>query len=337
MKHYILIILLLSPLMLFSQEQQNEELWASPSVEGMNLGKGIVIGYTRFSPYDISSDSQVPELIEDADGNIDRIRNLTFKLRLPVLMKEKTQGVIGFEYTTSEFEFENPEQLEYKFYDQLHHKDLRSRSIKLYLNHSYNQENFLFARGSIELNGDIPDDWIKTLRYTLSAGYGWKLTPRKAWGLGFYFSYDFGSPTILPGVLYNVTWNEKWGLEALFPGMVMLRYRPTSKSIFYLGYEVAGASFNVDLGPALYEKFDHIQLRRSEVMPMLRFEREIYDFIWFSLEAGYRINLSFKVSEDNLFNAKDILVNQVDPGGFIGANIFIIPTESLKQFFKGKK
>lgn len=335
MKHYIVFVFLLLPLTAFSQEPQEQEVWASPSVEGMNIGKGIVFTYRRVAPYDIKSESQVPELgIDDARGDIDRIRNLVFKLRLPVLLRERTQAVVGFEYNVDEFEFENPESLEYPFYNSLHHKALRGRGIKFYLNHAVDDRKFVFLRTSVELNGDIPEEWHKGLKYTLSGSYGWKLNPTTAWGLGFYFSYSFGSPTLLPGIVYNKTWNSKWGLESVFPGAVHIRYQPADQSIFYFGYEVQGASYNIDLGSTLNEQFYNIQLRRSELMPVVRYEREIYDFIWFSVEGGFRYNINFNVTEDTIFDAKKILVNDVGSGAFIGGSLFIIPTESLKKLFQ---
>jgi hypothetical protein len=336
MKHFIVFAFLFLPLITFSQQSEEEELWASPSVEGMNIGKGIVFTYRRMSPYNIESESQVPELVDDAQGDIERIRSLIFKLRLPVLLRERTQAVVGFEYNVDEFEFDDPESLEYLFYHNLHHKALRGRGFKIYLNHAVDERKFVFVRTSIELNGDIPEEWYTGLKYTVSGSYGWKLNPNTAWGLGFYFSYSFGSPTLLPGIVYNKTWNSKWGLESIFPGAVHLRYQPFDNSVFYFGYEVQGASYNFDLGNTLNEQFDNIQLRRSEVMPLVRYEREIYDFIWFSLEGGARFNFNFNVTEDMIFDAKKILVNKVNSGAFIGGSLFIVPTESLKKLFQKK-
>lgn len=324
--------------MVFPQEPEENEVWASPSVEGMNLGKGIVFTYRRMAPYDINSESQVPEVteVDNAQGDIDRIRNLIFKLRAPVFLRERTQAVIGLEYAVGEFEFEKPETLDYPFYHSLHHKALRGRSLKIYLNHSLDEKKFIFARSSIELNGDIPEEWHKGLKVTVSGSYGWKLDPRTAWGLGFYFSYSFGRPTLLPGIVFNKTWNSQWGLETVFPGAVHLRYQPNDKSFIYFGYEVQGASYNMDLGSTLNERFHNIQLRRSELMPVVRYEHEIYDFIWFSLEGGFRYNINFNVTEDTIFDAKKILINKVDSGAFVGGSLFIIPTESLKNFFLKK-
>ena len=334
MKHLFFLSVIILPLTTFSQQNKEEDLWASPSVEGQNVGKGIVFTYRRMSPYNIESESQIPELVDDAEANIERIRNIIFKLRLPVLLRERTQAVVGFEYNVDEFEFDKPESLEYPFYNSLHHKTLRGRGLKIYVNHAVDERKFIFVRTSIELNGDIPDQWTKALKYTFSGSYGWKLDPNTAWGLGFYFSYSFGRPTLLPGVVYNKTWNSKWGIESIFPGAVQLRYQPNRETFIYFGYEVEGASYNMDLGSTLNERFHNIQLRRSEVLPGIRYEHEIYDFVWFSLEAGARININFNVSEDFIFDEKEILVNKVNPGAFVGASLFIIPTESLKKLFQ---
>lgn len=317
----------------FSQEE--EDHWASPAVTEMQLGRGIVFGYKRMSPYNIVSESQVPDLVENAESDIERIRNLVVKVRIPVVARDRSQFVIGLEYNTDEFEFENIEYQEYRFYRELHQKSLRGRGIKLYYNHGFDDRKYIFFRGSAELNGDIPDEAIdNALRFSLAGIYGWKISPTKAWGIGFYFSYSFGRPLLLPAVVYNNTWSKRWGIEAAFPATVMLRHNINSKNFLYFGYNVEGGSYNIDLGSTLNERFNNIQVRRSEVMPKIVWEREIYDFIWFSLEGGFRYNINFNVTEDTLFDEKRILVNDVTSGVFVGASVFVIPTESLKKLFK---
>ena len=339
MKHILASVFIMMASNIIAQEPDKPvNIWASPSVTGMNLGKGIVFGYQRMAPYNIVSNSQEPAYVESSAAEIDRVSNKVFKLRLPFLRKERTQAVVGFEYNVDEFEFEHPEALDYPFYNKMHQRNLASRGLKFYINHSISDRKFLFSRISFELNGDIPEKLnFESFKYSLAGSYGWKLDPMTAWGVGFYFSYNFGSPLLLPAIMYNKTWNSRWGLESLFPSMVQLRYSPNESNFLYFGYEVFGASYNVDFGSTLNEDFYNVQVRRSEILPMIRFEKEIYDFIWMSIEGGYRYNINFRISEDRIFNENDILINEVDPGAYVGASLFIIPTESLKRFFTKKQ
>lgn len=336
---FLCTLFLLVTFFAFAQDEETSDdfIWAAASVEGMTLGKGLVFSYRRFSPYDIVSESQVPDLVSDAQGDIERIRNLIFKLRAPVLLKEQTQLVVGLEYRVDEFEFNAPDNINYPFYNQLHHKPLRGRGLRIYLNHSLNKENFISSRIGIDLNGDIPDEWHKTLRYTFAGTYGWKVDHTKSWGVGVYFSYAFGRPLIFPVILYNKTWNEHWGIEALFPGLVQLRYNLNSNNIFYVGYDVSGASYNINIGETLNDRFGDVQLRRSELTPYIKYERDVYDFLWLSIQGGYRHNINFNVTEDNIFDEKVILENSVQSGWFIEGSLFIIPTESLKKLIKKEK
>lgn len=336
MKQIVSVIFLLVPsIIAYSQQNdKNDDLWASPSVEGMNLSKGIVFSYRRLSPYDIKSESQVPELLNDAEGDIQRIKTFLFKLRVPVLLKEQTQLIVGLQYRLDEFEFKDPENINYVFYNELHHKPLRGRGLRFYFNHSMDEKKYIFSRIGIELNGDISDDWYTSLKYSLSATYGWKIDYTKSWGVGFYFSYTFGRPLLLPAILYNKTWNKHLGIESLFPGLVQLRYRINDKNLLFAGYDVDGASYNMDLNNVLGNRFTNIQLRRSEVTPFIRYEGEVYDFIWLSVSGGLTYNLNFNVSEDNIFNEKEIITNDVQSGLFFEGSIFIVPSESLKKLLK---
>ena len=41
--------------------------------------------------------------------------------------------------------------------------------------------------------------------------------PKKSWGVGIAYSYTFGDPLLFPVFVYNQTFTQKWGIEALLP------------------------------------------------------------------------------------------------------------------------
>ncbi|MFC7666266.1 DUF6268 family outer membrane beta-barrel protein [Hymenobacter humi] len=77
--------------------------------------------------------------------------------------------------------------------------------------------------------------------------YGWKRSPNFSWGVGFQYGYTFGRLSLYPAVIYNRTFNSRWGVEALFPARVTARYNISQSSILYAGYTVDGYNYIVHL------------------------------------------------------------------------------------------
>ncbi|RZK27612.1 MAG: hypothetical protein EOO63_13040, partial [Hymenobacter sp.] len=94
-------------------------------------------------------------------------------------------------------------------------------------------------------------------------------------------------------IIYNRTFNNHWGVEALFPARVSVRYSTSDRSLFYGGYTVDGFNYiirlrqELSLGPGK-QSLSSLELRETEVKLRLRWERELLPFLWLGLEGGYR-------------------------------------------------
>ncbi|MDX5348426.1 MAG: hypothetical protein LPJ89_05910 [Hymenobacteraceae bacterium] len=75
-----------------------------------------------------------------------------------------------------------------------------------------------------------------------------------------------------------------------------------------------------------------MELRKTEVRPLVRWEREIYDFLWFGVEAGYRYNYRFNAYDGETRTADPIIENNLKGTGFANLEIFLVPPRRfLKQ------
>ncbi len=83
-----------------------------------------------------------------------------------------------------------------------------------------------------------------------------------------------------------------------------------------------------------------LELRRSEIRGRVRWEREIYDFLWLGAEVGYRHNFTFDVYEKEaddgfMFGKRDerpIISNTLRRAPLFNLEIFLVPPRRfLKQ------
>jgi len=311
--------------------------FATPSVIGMGKSKGVIINYEWQPDFGIRSTS--PENLGNRNAEVRRNNKLDIKAYVPLVNHPHFKLVGGFNYFFEEFNFEEPgTTAAYPFYANLEDRNLKTISGQLVMLRPINEKNFYVFRIKGELNGDyntkevaVPD-YLKT---TMEFLYGWKKSHSLSYGVGAQIGYNLGRRRIYPAVMYNQTFNSRWGIEALLPANADVRYNASERSLWFAGFSVDGGAYNInvkDIGNPAYET---LELRRSEIRERVRWEREIYDFLWFGAEVGYRTNLTFDAydkDEDDgfqfLFGGKGddpIIDNHLKDAVFFNVEIFLVP------------
>lgn len=309
---------------------------ASASVIGNRKAKGIEINYTVFPAFDITSASKFNGL-DNAEGEFKTAKAIEFKLKIPLVLKSRTKIITGLKYKYEEYKFKEPEEIEYALYKNLQEKHLRSINLDFYLSRSLPNYHFFLSKVGLQLNGDFGQDshlpFTRFIKYTASGLYGWKQDKYTSYGFGLYLSYTFGRPRIYPAFLWNKTFNERWGIEALLPANFFFRYNISEKSILLAGYDVEGDSYHIVVDDPPLSEIKTLELRKSDIKLLLTYEQEIYDFLWFSVSAGYRFNINFNLSEDNEFSNDIILKNNIENSPFLNFSIFVVPPKKLATKF----
>jgi hypothetical protein len=123
-------------------------------------------------------------------------------------------------------------------------------------------------------------------------------------------------------------------VEALFPARVSFRYNASPSTLLFAGYTVDGYNYNLKLRQPLDNKLETLILRQTELKPRVRVEREIYDFIWVGLEAGYRYNASFNALDENANQGWSLLRksprprvidNTLSGAPYAAVEVFLVP------------
>lgn len=186
-----------------------------------------------------------------------------------------------------------------------------------------NEKNFIIVQGNIESaftpdEGNI-DNIKQSIFYYGSAFYGWKKGDYRMVGVGLSRTYRLGRPLIVPVLLYNRTFNDHWGIEAVLPARAHVRYNFSTNSMLLGGYELEGQQ--VDLVNS--NNF----LQRGEIKPRLVFEQRLKGFFWLSLQAGYRVNGRFNlVDRYNGKESNEFFVNRWGGSPYVNFSInFVSP------------
>ena len=313
----------------------------NPAVKGKGPIRGFEISYYVNANYDIVSTSR-----EYGSGKVkvDNNRLAKIKLRFPVFVSGKWKVAGSFEYSDEEFHFRHIESNDYPLYRSLEDKNLKSIGGSLYVMTQLKRNRFFMLRFNAKLKGDYWKEHIGDVsKYTflkmeISPVIGWKINPRKSWGVGLAYSYTFGDPLIFPVFVYNHTFHEKWGVEAFLPARVKLRYQASPLCYINAKAKLHGGSYSIHFDDGELNKFKTLELRRADVNFSLEIEKGIYDWLWLSLDAGYRSNINFDVTNKNhafslsgskLTNESNVIDSRTGGSMFLNVSLFITPSKNL--------
>lgn len=173
---------------------------------------------------------------------------------------------------------------------------MSTESFNLTVFKPLNEKHFIIAQANLDVSTiDNDNSWAYSksgLSVYGSVMYGWKKGDYRMLAVGLSRTYRLGRPLIVPILLYNKTFDDKWGMECLFPARAHVRYNFSTNSMLLAGYELEGQQFDLIEN----EQF----LQRGEIKPRVVFEKRLKGFFWLSAQAGYRINGRF-----NLVNKYD--------------------------------
>ncbi|KAA9325001.1 DUF6268 family outer membrane beta-barrel protein [Adhaeribacter soli] len=347
MKQFLSFLIFLVCVSGFSASAQEDSTrrdkeYANPSVEGMPRGRFFLLRYNRTFNYDFNA-RQDQLKVGDRDATIKHSNIAEIKGYVPLWNRPHLKIVLGVGYEREEFNFKENTgyTTDYAYFRNLQDKGLKSLSAQLAVVRPVNYRNYWILRVKGQLNGDYTSSELNFsdyLRTTAEAIYGWKINKDFSWGVGAQLGYQFGRKTIYPAVLYNRTFNDRWGLEAVFPAAAVMRYNKSDKTLFYAGYNLDGFSYiiKVDKPPfssdPAFANLKTIELRHNDLRLKLRWEQEIYDFIWFSLEGGLRYNIAYDAFEQGSKRDVTLIESEVGTAPFAQAEIyFVVPRVFLKR------
>ncbi|MFM8591638.1 MAG: DUF6268 family outer membrane beta-barrel protein [Sphingomonadales bacterium] len=216
---------------------------------------------------------------------------LKAQVNIPVISTNKIIWQLGANYWGSRIALENPGT--HPLANKLSSHTLTSTGLTTTIFKPLNEKNFLIVQASADLNGIFHEPKeinSKAVTVSGSALYGWKLSEKNMIGVGLARTYRAGQIMHLPVVLWNKTFNDKWGMELLLPARGHLRYNFSTSSIVQLGFELEGNQFWTKLPGSTNGT---LFIQRGELKPRIMWDKKLSGFIWFNAQVGLRYNWRF--------------------------------------------
>ncbi len=186
-----------------------------------------------------------------------------------------------------------------------------------------NEKNFLLLNVSLEAHGNASSFKNFSGDNVLAGGaaiYGWKKGFKRMWGVGVFRGYRLGKVIHVPALLYNNSFNKKWGVDALLPARANFRYKSSASALWLFGYELEGSQFALQNSNPL---FNNSFFQRGEIRPKIGFEKLVNKNWAFTMNAGLRINGRFDVSSD--YGGNNLITEtNPKPSIFINGGVHIV-------------
>jgi hypothetical protein len=323
--------------------------YASPKIKGMSPRKFISLGYDIQLPYDYEfSNVRFPQDANGFDvdednpnvnetGTIDYTGGIRFGSNIPIISKTSFVWQSGINYLDTRYnispENNSPETVTLSNGRQarslariLDEDGLRNLNWSNTFFFPLNEKEFFVFRGQMDLSGNYSlDDFqpLNTIRYSAAVVYGRRINDYYRWGIGVARTYRVGALNYVPVIMYDWTSkNKKWGTEILFPARAYVRYNINNNTMLLGGFDLQGQSYRIDDYSINGNSFE---IRRGEARPKLQLQTKVTNFVWASIEAGYRINWSYDA--DQLEGNNDFF------RGFFGDQQFVMINEINNPFY----
>lgn len=279
----------------FDFADQGAKRFCTPKVFDLSPAKLISIGYDHQGAFGIDYGAATDTTWKKGTGDFDGAGGLRVFANIPVVSRTNVVWQMGVNYARTSF-FGNQKAAN-PLDASLRANGLTTAGLNTTIFKPLNDEKFIIAQASADVNGDYSTDNFTPLRYTRYSAaviYGKKKNDRKMIGFGLSRTYRVGELNYIPVMLLNWTApSRKWGIEMMAPARAHVRKTISARSILLVGYELEGNSYRVLRGNAFQPK--GYELRRGELRFRAVYETSIYQFIWLSAQVGYRYGYSFNV------------------------------------------
>ncbi|MDA9199056.1 hypothetical protein N9O59_03320 [Schleiferiaceae bacterium] len=294
-------------------EDESIKRYANAKIEGLSPAKLISFGYDFQGPYTITAGDMTASdgtTIGGGDGlQVNSTAGIRAGFNLPVVSQTNLVWQMGANYWNTSYNYaEAPSASDNPLHQTLSENGLRTSGVNTTIYKPLDEEQFILFQGSADMSGTYGSSLMPAqyLKYSAAVLWGKRPTEKKQWAVGVARTYRVGELNYIPVILYNKTSaNNKWGTEALFPARVHVRRTINPRNMVFLGYELQGQSFRMyENLPGFDIRDEDLEIRRGEIRVRAIYEFSLKNFIWMSVQAGYRINYRYDV--DRLVSGPDI-------------------------------
>ncbi len=265
--------------------------YCKPGVRNKSRSKGLLVSYrwlgaSTFDPEDNSFTEPLSKYT--------RLQNITVDFKAPILNMDNLKLLAGYKYNAEYFDFKRFGEDFNKVFQELDNEQFKSNSLSMILSKPLDETRYLAFRFRYSTNGDY-DNFIsfksKYSIYKLLGIYAMKPNEDFEWGIGLNISKSFRRTNILPFVVINKNFNEKWGIESALPGFIFIRHNLDINNILLGGVEYGSQSYRFDFRSSIDETISY-DYNHSEIITSIQLEHQLAPWFWANLKTGYQLNFS---------------------------------------------
>ncbi|MEO1516765.1 MAG: DUF6268 family outer membrane beta-barrel protein [Bacteroidota bacterium] len=300
------------------------ESFCKPGVTNKSPGKGLLISYFARPQFDFTTNSEETSAKSRAGIN-DR---LNFKLKIPIINKDGFKFLIGGAHMREEYEFSQIEGRPTEIFTSINDVSLKTSRIAAYFLKSINSRYYATLKLEASYNGDYDNLISFENRYAIYRGavlVGYKKRADTEWGFGAMFSKGFRRTALYPFLMYNKTFNDRWGLESVLPVKIDMRYNISRKNMVLFGAQFNSRSYSIDVleGSAATQNIYH--MRSAEIQLAAEFKQQLSNWVWCEVRGGYARNLTSRFDQITPVRQRNVVTANPSSGPFLQFGIFVSP------------
>lgn len=300
--------------------------FCKPGVTNKSPGKGILIEHTSIGGFNIRLKSS--DGTKQNTNNVNYASRMKAKLKIPLVNAPGLKMMLGHEYIGETFQFNTIQPEEISLLNTINGQTLKNNKFSLYITKSFNQKYYGGLRARVSSRGNYEQVVSLEATYTTFSAtgfFGIKERPDFEWGFGLTYSDNFARKQIWPFFLYNRTFNDRWGIEAILPASIMARYNFSNQNMFLFGVELENAAYHIT--PSDVDQTSYY-FRHTEVAAKASYDRHLFSWIWVLAEAGAHIPVRNRF-EDSRAPLTDRTRYDAGVRPFVRLGIFVSPPKSL--------
>lgn len=296
-----------------------------PGVVNKSPTKGLVF------EYGLNPNLRLSEGGSDISANT-LSKRFKVKLKAPLVNREDLKVIAGWNFYGEEYSFSNIGDQNFGLFKNIDDRDLKSSSLTLSAIKPLNNKYYLAVKAQASFNGDYAGLFnfdADYASYNLATILGVKKRNDLEWGVGLLFRYapnGNNNLPVLPFAIFNKTFNEKWGIEAIIPSSIKARYNINPRNIILFGPEFESRNYFIN-----NEGASPYTLRRSEIRFGVDYQKHLGSWFWLEVSGGYSHNLNTKFEINQTggqFNAYDI---NTSGSPYFKVGIFISPSKICRN------
>lgn len=307
-------------------------LYCRPGVRNRSQSRGVVVRYETQLGFNWDGAGSVP----GGNQRVTHLEQFTFKFKIPLVNREDLKVLLGYEWDTEKYFFDDPysgvpeEQTIFQLLDE---RRLKANKLSAYVTKSFDERFYGSARLRLSLNGDYNGliNFAEPYRvYGAAVAFGKKVSDSEEWAVGATISSNKARTIALPFFVYNRTYNDRWGIQTALPGQAFARYNtgPEKHNAFLFGatFDSRYYAINTDKRRE-FERLEQFYLRNNGVRIQLQYEHNIIPWIWAFGQGGYYVpvNTRFNPAEDIQID----LDTEVGGRPFFRLGIFLAPPKEF--------